>query len=162
MKHGNIWVCGQPTGRWMEKRKNWLPVKLRINRDFVNRCKVIVDENPHRAKVWLKCVSSVKVINVCPHKCMQNIINFIWLGGLLYMKIGTGSFICLSEVLNLHVGLMDDRNPFRIYETADFVGKRANSNHFNVCETFWCLILSSYSFNSIPSSATAAHKTDPV
>lgn len=33
------------------------------------------------------------------------------------MKIETGSVICLSELLNLHVGLMDYTNPLQIYKT---------------------------------------------
>lgn len=39
------------------------------------------------------------------------------------MKIETGSFICLSEVLNLHVGLIGDINPLQIYKTGWFCGE---------------------------------------
>lgn len=89
------------------------------------------------------------------------------------MKIETGSFICLSELLKLHVGLMDYQNPLQICKTGYFAGKRANSEasvlHLvfrkldsNVYKAFLCLISSSYSYKSIPSSVTVEYKIDPV
>ena len=67
---------------------------------------------------------------------MQNIINFVWLRGLLYMKIETGSVICLSELLNLHVGLMDYTNPLQIYKTGWFCGQACKRRGFWFCESW--------------------------
>lgn len=54
------------------------------------------------------------------------------------MKIETGFFICLSELLNLHVGLMDYINPFKSVKLAGsklslessrrLLSKKLNSN----------------------------------
>lgn len=53
---------------------------------------------------------------------MQNVINFTWLGNLLYMKIEPGPFICLSELLEFHVGLRKSTSNLK-----NFCGENANS-----------------------------------